>query len=145
MKPTQSVYLPSSLLQDPTREPLKVILTPYQGITHVPPELGQNDTATLVFIELNKCFKKAGFVAEGMLGNIIWGFQECGYHPNHVAGGLTKLRSLGYVFYSDERGNPIHETNFDPKKPIWIRYAPKFVDLFVRQILDSTGYAKLTT
>lgn len=134
-KAMQEFYLPSSILQDPTQEPLNVILTPYQGLTHIPSELGHGDTATMVFIELNKCFKKAGFVAEGMLSNIIWGFENCGYHPNHVASGLTKLRTLGYIRYTDERRNPIHETSFDPKKPIWIRYEPKFTELFVKSII----------
>lgn len=134
-KPTQQVYLPSSVLEDPTREPLKIILTPYQGITHVPSELGHNDVATFVFIELNKCFKKAGFVAEGMLNNIIWGFIQCGYDPRAVAAGLTKLRALGYVWYSDERGNPVFEQDFNPKNPVWIRYTEKMRDLFVRTVL----------
>lgn len=134
-KPAQEFYLPTSVLEDPTKEPLRVILTPYQGITHVPSELANNDTATLVFIELNKCFKKAGFVAEGMLSNVIWGFENCGYASNYVASGLSKLRSLGYIKYTDERGNAISEIAFDPKKPIWIRYEPKFTDLFVRSII----------
>lgn len=133
----QEFYLPSSILQDPTQEPLQIILTPYKGITHVPSDLGQNDPVTMVFIELNKCFKKAGFVAEGMLSNIIWGFKECGYDPNVVASGLTKLRKLGYIFYSDERSNPIYEQDFNPKKPVWIRYSQKFKELLVREIIAS--------
>jgi hypothetical protein len=131
-KNVQEFYLPSSLLEDPSTEPLHVILTPYKGITHVPSELAQNDTATLVFIELNRCFQKAGFVAEGMIANIIWGFENCGYHPNNVASGLSKLRALGYIRYTDARNNRISEIMFDPKKPVWIRYEPKFVDLLVR-------------
>ena len=140
MKPKQEFYLPSSILQDPTKEPLHVILTPYQGITHVPSELGHNDTATLVFIELNKCFKKAGFVAEGMLGNIIWGFEQCGYDPRYVASGLSKLRTLGYIFYTDEARMPIHETtyDYDKKKPIWIRYSDKFKSLLVKTVVCDT-------
>lgn len=134
-KALQEFYLPSTLLQDPTQEPLQVILTPYKGITHVPPELGTNDAATMVFTELTKCFAKAGFVAEGMLANIIWGFENCGLQPNYVAAGLTKLRTLGYIRYTDIRRNPIHETNFDPRKPIWIRYEPKFTNLFIKTII----------
>jgi hypothetical protein len=136
-KALQEFHLPSSMLEDPTQEPLTIILTPYQGITHVPSELGTNDTASLVFIELNKCFKRAGFVAEGMLANLIWGFEECGYSANNVASGLSKLRRLGYVRYSDARGNPISDIAFDPKKPIWIRYDKKFTELFVRSLIAS--------
>ena len=115
-KPSQKIFLPSSVLQDPTKEPLKVILSPYKGITHVPSDLGREDVATFVFVELQRCFTKAGNVAEGMLSNIIWGFEECGYDPRHVAAGLTQLRKLDYIFYSDERGNPIYEQNFDPNR-----------------------------
>lgn len=129
------IYLPSSVLVDPKREPLDIILTPYRGITHVPSEVALGGTETLVFIELQKCFKKAGFVAEGMLGNIIWGFEECGYHSQAVASGLMKLRELGYVYYSDERRNPIHEQDFNPENPVWIRYGEKMMDLFVRSSL----------
>jgi hypothetical protein len=134
-KPVQEFYLPTSILEDPTKEPLRIILTPYQGITHVPSELANNDTATLVFIELNRCFKKAGFVAEGMIANIIWGFEHCGYEPNYVASGLSKLRRMGYIRYTDEKDNAISEIMFDPKKPIWIRYEPKFTELFVKSVI----------
>jgi hypothetical protein len=135
-KAMQEFYLPSSILQDPTQEPLKVILTPYHGLTHIPADVGDGSAACMVFIELNKCFKKAGFVAEGMLGNIIWGFEQCGFHPNTVAGGLTKLRALGYIRYTDTGGMPIIDTDFNPKKIIWIRYEPKFTDLFIRSIIS---------
>lgn len=134
-KPSQELYLPTSILEDPTVEPLKPIVTPYAGVTHIPPELGTGDTATLVFIELQKCFKKAGYVAEGLLANIVWGFEQCGYDPRAVASGLTRLRELGYIYYSDARGAPIHETNFDPKKPVWIRYSEKMRALFVRTLV----------
>jgi hypothetical protein len=127
----QKVFLPSSLLSDPTREPLQVILPYYQGLKEVPSELGGGDEACLVFIELNKCFKKAGFIAEGMLANVIWGFEQCGYDPRAVASGVAKLRSLGYVEYSDERRQTVHEFGYDAKKPVWIRYTQKMRDLFV--------------
>jgi len=52
-----------------------------------------------------------------------------------VAQGLTALRNKGYIYYSDDRGNVIHETGFDPKKPIWIRYHKKMLDLFARGII----------
>lgn len=127
-----SMFLPSSLLRDATMEPLQVLVKPYLGITEMPAELSGNDVATFVFVELNKCFKKAGFVAEGLIGNIIWGFQECGFDPRHVAAGLTKLRAMGYIRYTDPQGNAIHEFNFDPKKPVWVRYTDKMISLFVR-------------
>ena len=133
MKPrnhSTGITLPSSVLIDPRTEPLKPILSPYRGITHVPSEL--DGAALAVFIELTRCFKKAGKVSEGLLANVIWGFEQCGLDPRLVAGGLTALRHKGYVFYSDATGLPISEQNFDPNVPIWIRYGKKFLDLMVR-------------
>lgn len=124
------ITLPSSLLIDPRAEPLQTILTPYRGITHVPSEI--TGPALMVFIELQKCFKKADKVSEGLLANVIWGFEQCGYDQNHTAAGLSKLRELGYIHYSDAGGQKLSVIQFDPQKPIWIRYSKKMVDLFVR-------------
>lgn len=133
--PDQKVYLPSSLLENPEQEPLNIILEPYRGISHIPAEVGLGGPETMVFVELQKCFKKSGFVAEGMLGNIIWGFEQCGYDPRAVASGLGKLKELGYIYYSDEKGNPISEQNFDPEKPVWIRYGEKMKRLLSGTLL----------
>ena len=92
-----------------------------------------NGPDLMVFVELNKCFKRQGNVAEGMLANVLWGFGECGYDQRHVAAGLARLRVLDYVLYTDERRVPISEFGFDPKKPVWIRYTNKFTALFVRE------------
>lgn len=135
-KAPQSVILPSDLLLDPTKEPLKIILAPYNGITHVPSELAAgNGPDLMVFIELNKCFKRQGNVAEGMLGNVMWGFEQCGFDPAHVAAGLTALRKSGFIRYTYANGETCHDYDYDVKKPIWIRYEPKFTDLFVRSLI----------
>jgi len=131
--PSQAITLPTTVLQDATMEPLQILVKPYLGIKYLPADLSNRDTATMVFVELTKCFKKAGFVAEGLLGNVIWGFKECGYDENHVAAGLSKLRARGYIFYSDSFRNRIAEYGFDVKKPIWIRYTDKFKDLLIRE------------
>jgi hypothetical protein len=127
----QDIVLPTSMLADPTIEPLHVILPLYNGITHVPSEL--DGPALMVFIELQKCFQKAGKVCEGLLPNIIWGFSQCGYDTKHVAAGLTRLRTLKYIFYSDAGRSPYSEVIMSPDKniQIWIRYTPKMTNLFI--------------
>lgn len=145
-KPVQAIELSSSLLIDPTKEPLRTILTPYRGITHVPSELAASPGPELmVFIELNKCFQKAGHVSEGMVANIIWGFRECGYEEKHTAAGLYKLRNLGYLDYTDAAGMPIHELDFNPNKPIWVRYTKKFTDLLVKETHEGLTFEQHTT
>jgi hypothetical protein len=133
-KPPQSIILPSTLLLDPTKEPLTIVQHHYSGITHVPAELALgNGPDLMVFVELNNCFKKAKRVAEGMLANVMWGFEQCGYDPRHVAAGLTELRKKGFILYTDERRVPLSDYDFDAKKPIWIRYTKKFTDLFIQE------------
>lgn len=128
----QGITLSTSLLQDASMQPLRVILPSYKGITHVPTDLtagGDKTPELMVFIELNKCFQKAGFVAMGRLGDLIWGFEQVGYDPIHVASGLTKLRHLGYLAYVDSANNPVSELFHDPKAPVWVSYTDKFLSV----------------
>lgn len=127
-----SVIMADSVLRNTKKEPLHVIVQKFQGFKSIPTELRDVKTPEgLVFAGLANCFRKAGFVAEGLLPNIIWGFTECGHDAKRVAQGLTKLRSLDYIFYStNQRSETVSETNYDPSKPIWIRYSTKMIDLF---------------
>ena len=128
----QDIVMPTSMLIDPSIEPLQVILPLYTGITHVPSDL--RGPALFVFKLLHKCFERAGKVCEGLLPNLIWGFQECGHDPQHVAAGMTELRRLGYVFYSDAGRLPISELTYTPNKhiQIWVRYEKKMLDLCMK-------------
>lgn len=134
MKQRPSVIMPGSVLRDIKKEPLSIVIPVYQGLRNIPIELKNQTTPEgFVFAGLVNCFQRAGFVAEGLLGNIIWGFRECGHPEKKVAQGLTKLRNLGYLYYtSAQRSDVISETNFDPNKPIWIRYSTKMLDIFYR-------------
>jgi hypothetical protein len=132
-RPQPSIILPAELLENPNQEPLKIIVTPYQGVTHLPSDVQGDGTALFVFNDLLGCFKQQGFVAEGLLGNLMWGFEQSGRDLRMVAHGLMKLRQLGYILYSDPIGVPISEHNFIEGVPIWIRYTPKMINLMVRK------------
>lgn len=141
IRPPNSIQLPSSMLIDPKKEPLKEILPFYRGITHVPSEI--DGPALMVFIELQKCFDKAGRVCEGLLGNLIWGLQEVGYDAKHIAAGLTQLREKEFIFYSDESGNRISSLILDPtSKIMWLRYGKKFLDVIVKGEVGDTRLLK---
>jgi hypothetical protein len=131
--PTQNIYLPTSVLQDATMQPLMKLRPGFTAVKEVPAEIGQNGVAALVFVDLVECFKKAGHISEGKLNDLIWGFEQCGRDPRAVAAGLTKLRELGYIYYTDPTGTRITEHNFDPKKAIWVRYSDKMVNLFAER------------
>jgi hypothetical protein len=130
----QAINLPTSMLIDPAIEPLCEILSPYKGISHVPSDL--DGPALMVFIELQKCFQKAGKVCEGLLPNVIWGLSQCGYDERHIAAGLTELRTLGYIYYSDAGRLPVAEWNFHPKNPVWIRYTDRFKAVLIKGSVD---------
>lgn len=132
-RPGPSVVLPADLLQNSTPEPLKIIVTPYLGVSHLPSDVQANGPAFLVFQDLLECFKKQGYVAEGLLANVMWGFEQSGRDIKLVAHGLSCLRQLGYVGYSDPLGVRISEHGFNPDIPIWIRYLPKFTALMIRK------------
>jgi hypothetical protein len=141
----QEVHLPASILENSKKEPLTPLISPYRGIKATPAELCAGDEATLVFVGLLDCFKKSNMVAEGLLPNVVWGFEQCGFDPRSVAMGLTKLRKLGYIRYTDDLGGEIFEQNFDPQKPIFIRYTKKFIDLLVKEGAPSSECAKLSS
>lgn len=132
-KPTPSVILPSSLLENTTQEPLKVIVAPYQGVSHLPSDIQAHKPALLVFLDLLACFESQKCVAEGLLPNLIWGFAQAGRDSRIVAEGLSALRQLGYLRYSDPFGNTIQEHGFDERIPVWVRYQPKLTNLLVRK------------
>jgi hypothetical protein len=127
--PPQSITLPSSLLQDTKKQDLLTVRKKYRGPKEIPADIGQNGVAALVFIGLLNCFKKARDVKEGELKDIIWGFVQCGNEDRAVAAGITALRGMGYLYYTDPLGNKISEHNYDPSKKIWVRYSPKFLNL----------------
>lgn len=128
----QAVTLSTSLLIDPTKEPLRQVQPFYRGVTHIPSDI--EGPALMVFIELQRCFQKAGNVSEGLLHNLIWGFEQCGYHPQHVAAGLTQLRNKGYLVYKDPSGSPVADSGIllSPPKYMWVTYSPKFLELLYK-------------
>jgi len=132
-RPPQQVFLPSSLLENPNQQPLLQLRPSFRGVKEIPPELGTGDVATLIFVSLLDCFKRAEKVCEGLLGDLIWGFEQCGIEPRATAAGLTRLRVLGYIRYTDETGSNLSEINFDPTKLIWIRYTSKFLNLIASE------------
>jgi len=56
----QKVFLPSSLLQDPRKEPLRTILTPYRGVTHIPMEVGSETKPLWSSSSCSVAFRKQG-------------------------------------------------------------------------------------
>lgn len=76
-----------------------------------------------------KCFKKAGFVKEGLIKDLLWGFVDvCGYTPEKVAYGLVDLHRAGYVKFiaPDNAEVDEHATRLGE---CWLKYTDKLIAL----------------
>lgn len=83
--------------------------------------------AQIVLQALFSCFEKQGTVAEGILEDVYWGFEQ-NTPPiprNLVWNGLRELRALGYVRFQA----PDNVLAFEPIPAAWLRYQPKLLDM----------------
>lgn len=93
----------------------------------VPEELSTN--AKFVLDGLFRCFLKKGYIKEGVVSDILWGFIEVSEWPaQRVAFGLVDLKRAGYISFvaPDNIVVDEHCTNL---KDCWVRYEPPLLAL----------------
>lgn len=117
-----------SVVVDPTQQELRK-LRPYSKMhQQMPPLLPDLGRAILEL--LFSCFDKAGHVSEGLIGDLIWGFQQI--TPPVPTGiiviGLKQLETYGYVKFQAKDGSYI---SFDSDKitGAFVRYTDKLLNL----------------
>lgn len=86
------------------------------------------DEAQIVLRLIFDCFEKQGRVAEGLIGDLIWGFQQCGIPAELTFNGLMQLEKYGYIRFQAKDGQLINHTS-DKLESAWIRYEQKLKDL----------------
>lgn len=113
---------------DPTPQPL-LKLRPYHKMALDIPAL-LSDEAKIVLHLLFECFDKAGFVAEGMIGDLMWGFQQVTppTHPSLTLKGIFDLEAAGYIKFQAKDG-AIIDKHSDKLESAWIRYTEKLKNL----------------
>lgn len=113
---------------DPTPQPL-LKLRPYHKMALDIPAL-ISDEAKIVLHLLFECFDKAGFVAEGMIGDMMWGFQQVTppTHPELTLKGIFDLEVAGYIKFQARDGEII-DKHSDKLESAWIRYTDKLKNL----------------
>ena len=103
-------------------------LRPYTAMVgDIPPDLSEK--GKLVLIALFSCFEKSGFVKEGVITDLIWGFVDVSQmDPVVVAHGLVDLKRAGYVEFKSPAGEKVdeHSSNL---KDCFLCYTPKLLDL----------------
>ena len=111
---------------DTTPQELKK-LRPYykssKGIpSNIPPE------AQIVLHALCSCFERQGRIEEGIIGDLVWGFEAGGIPPACAVGGLSILEKLGYVKFQSPDSQYV-DISSDQIDKCWVRYQKTLLEL----------------
>lgn len=88
----------------------------------LPPE------ARKVMEALFDCFEKARSVQEGIVEELLWGFEQCGIDRRVTGTGLFLLEKHGYLKFQGRDGAFI-EFISARTADTWVRYQPKFLEM----------------
>ena len=103
------------------------VLRPYsQSQSHIPTDMPAE--AQIVMHALFDCFDKQKEVKEGVIVDLVWGFQQSGISDALTVGGLAQLEERGYVKFQapDNAFVDIKSTQIDKA---WVRYQKKLLDV----------------
>lgn len=81
----------------------------------------------IVYSLLLKTFMKQGFVKEGLIGDVIFGFEACGIPPDLTIQGLANLNKNGYVKFQ-AKDNTYVSIYDDASGGAWVKYLPKLLN-----------------
>lgn len=138
-KPKHNVVANVSGVVDGKKQPLKDIGV-FDGagnfhISGAPKEV--NDVLAM----LMSCFARQGHIREGLIGDMIWGYQQVGYPPQRTVTGLSGLEKLGYVKFQAP-DNTFVSIDSDKAGKAWIRYQPKLLQLLRQTVAVQFGGIK---
>lgn len=74
------------------------------------------------------CFTKAKEVREGIVMDILWGFEVSGHSPVDTAYGLVDLKRAGYVGFEAPDGTEVDEHS-QFLSQCWLTYKPKLLEV----------------
>ena len=95
-------------------------------INSAPSEL--SDVGKKTLLNLFRCFVQQGNVSEGLVGDVLWGFGQCGHEPAETIHGLIDLNRKGYVKFQAKDGT-YTDFNSDKIQGAWVRYQKKLTEL----------------
>lgn len=123
-KPASVMTLEATV--DVKQQELKLIRSFFAMSNNIPPMLPPEGQMTLQ--ALFSCFDQQKTVKEGLIGDLIWGFGECGLPPELTLNGLTQLYKMGYIKFQAP-DNTFIDVNSDQIGKAWVRYQKKLLDL----------------
>lgn len=128
VKPKGAPFIFEVQVEGPTKQELRK-LKGYLTMTKSIPSL-LPDEARYVLHLLFECFEKSGFVAEGLVGDLMWGFEQV-YPPTPrtlTYAGLKQLESFGYIKLQAKDGAFVL-LDSDASSGAFVRYQPKLLEL----------------
>ena len=83
----------------------------------------------LVFNFLHRCFSLSGNISEGLIGDVLFGFNSAGIPDSLTIEGLKDLHKKGYIKF---RASDNTHISFESKEAesAYIEYQSKFINLF---------------
>jgi hypothetical protein len=102
-------------------------IRPFSGLINAIPYTLPSE-AQIVLRALFDCFERARSVQEGIIEELLWGFEQCGLPRQLTAHGLVFLEKAGYVRFQTRDGV---FTDFASAKTAdsWIRYEPRLLEM----------------
>lgn len=109
-------------------QPLRKLRSSFMANVMIPGHLCGE--AQIVLKALFSCFEKQGNVQEGLIGDLMWGFEQCAPPvPRQLTfKGLANLAAAGYVKFQAP-DNSFVDIMSDQIGKAWVRYQPKLLDM----------------
>jgi hypothetical protein len=107
-------------------QPLKQIRPFVLAVSAIPSTLPPEAQITLQ--NLLSCFEKQKNVSEGLIGDLMWGFAQCGTPVNCTYEGLKQLAKEGYLKFQ-AKDNSWVDIESEQADGAWVRYQRKLLDL----------------
>ena len=109
------------------KQDLNLIYPTYKGFKGFPGD----SPGAVVMAGFAAIFERQGCIAEGTLTDIFFGFETSGWDISFVGRGMTELKILGMIYYTDENHISMPEEYFITNNAVpWVRYSKKFLDCF---------------
>lgn len=86
--------------------------------------------AQIVMRALFDCFDRQGQVKEGLLDDLLWGFEQCGIPPMLTYEGLRVLERSGFIEFTTLEHMPVLDLKMvKSPKFVWVKYRRKLLDM----------------
>jgi hypothetical protein len=105
---------------------LKKIKSFFKLVASIPTTLPAE--GQMVLQALFDCFERNGNVQEGIVEELMWGFEQCGFPRKLTAHGLVFLEKAGYVKFQTRDGLFVEFVSAKLSDS-WIRYQPKLLGM----------------